>query len=88
LPNTDLISTLGPLTRTVDDAAPFLAATAGPDDRDPWSIAGPTPDFLRGLEGGIEGSRIAAGRHRDLAVLRASRAFEPARPWAGWRPAL
>jgi aspartyl-tRNA(Asn)/glutamyl-tRNA(Gln) amidotransferase subunit A len=68
LPNTDLISTLGPLSRTVTDAALFLAATAGADDRDPWSIAGPIPDFLGALEGGIEGWRIAFSP--DLAHLR------------------
>lgn len=34
------------------------------------------------------GLQIVAGRHRDLRVLQASRAFELARPWAQHRPAL
>ena len=32
------------------------------------------------------GLQIVAGRHRDLRVLQASRAFERARPWAQHRP--
>jgi aspartyl-tRNA(Asn)/glutamyl-tRNA(Gln) amidotransferase subunit A len=32
------------------------------------------------------GIQIVAGRHRDLRVLQASRAFEQARPWAQHRP--
>jgi aspartyl-tRNA(Asn)/glutamyl-tRNA(Gln) amidotransferase subunit A len=32
------------------------------------------------------GVQIVAGRHRDLRVLQASRAFELARPWAQHRP--
>jgi aspartyl-tRNA(Asn)/glutamyl-tRNA(Gln) amidotransferase subunit A len=34
------------------------------------------------------GLQIVAGRHRDLRVLQAARAFEQARPWAGTRPPL
>jgi aspartyl-tRNA(Asn)/glutamyl-tRNA(Gln) amidotransferase subunit A len=34
------------------------------------------------------GLQIVAGRHQDLRVLQASRAFEQARPWAGLRPCL
>ena len=50
---------VGPLTRTVQDAALVLAATAGHDPRDPASVAGPAPDHfwqgddLRGLRIGV-----------------------------------
>jgi aspartyl-tRNA(Asn)/glutamyl-tRNA(Gln) amidotransferase subunit A len=37
-------------------------------------------------EGLPVGLQIVAGRHRDLRVLQASRAFERARPWAEARP--
>jgi aspartyl-tRNA(Asn)/glutamyl-tRNA(Gln) amidotransferase subunit A len=32
------------------------------------------------------GLQIVAGRHQDLRVLQASRAFEQTRPWADRRP--
>ncbi|MFE9412235.1 amidase [Streptomyces sp. NPDC006704] len=50
---------VGPLTRTVQDAALVLAAIAGHDPRDPASVAGPAPDRswqgddLRGLRIGV-----------------------------------
>ncbi|MGW5869115.1 amidase [Streptomyces sp. NPDC055239] len=49
---------VGPLTRTVRDAALVLAATAGHDPRDPASVPGPTTDYLetgdlRGLKVGV-----------------------------------
>ena len=50
----DSISHFGPLARTVDDAALFLAATQGPDDRDIQSLPAlqvtvPVPRGVRGL---------------------------------------
>ncbi|WP_108987507.1 amidase [Streptomyces coelicoflavus] len=49
---------VGPLTRTVEDAALVLSATAGHDPRDPASVSGPMPDRfpggdLRGLKVGV-----------------------------------
>ncbi|MEU1055001.1 amidase [Streptomyces sp. NPDC005876] len=49
---------VGPLTRTVQDAALVLSATAGHDPRDPASVSGPMPDRfpggdLRGLKVGV-----------------------------------
>lgn len=50
---------VGPMTRSVEDAAMFLAAMAGDDPRDAnyaaWDQAAP----LRGLERGVAGLRIA-----------------------------
>ncbi|AQS66171.1 Asp-tRNA(Asn)/Glu-tRNA(Gln) amidotransferase GatCAB subunit A [Streptomyces pactum] len=49
---------VGPVTRTVQDAALVLSATACHDPRDPASVAGPVPDRfpggdLRGLKVGV-----------------------------------
>jgi Asp-tRNA(Asn)/Glu-tRNA(Gln) amidotransferase A subunit family amidase len=50
----DQLSHFGPLTRTVEDAALFLAATQGPDDADPQSLpplalSDPLPREIRGM---------------------------------------
>src|SRR4051812_32868173 len=54
-----LISDVGPLTRSVRDAALMLGVIAGPDPRDIWSIQTPPPDYRVGLEDGVRGLRIA-----------------------------
>lgn len=51
-------SHIGPMTRTVRDAAMFLGIMAGPDERDPLSIDGPVPDFLASVEGDLKGLRV------------------------------
>jgi aspartyl-tRNA(Asn)/glutamyl-tRNA(Gln) amidotransferase subunit A len=48
----------GPITRTVGDAVLMLAAMAGPDARDPISMA-PEAVRLDDIEGGIAGLRVA-----------------------------
>ena len=54
----DSISHFGPLARTVEDAALFLAVTAGPHDADIQSLpAGPDPRAR--LEEGVAGKRLA-----------------------------
>lgn len=42
-PSPEGLSHLGPLTRTVDDAALLLRVLSGPDVRDPFSLDGPSP---------------------------------------------
>ena len=49
---------IGPMTRSVHDAAVVLAAIAGVDINDPTSLSAPVPDFLQDLEAGIHGVRI------------------------------
>jgi aspartyl-tRNA(Asn)/glutamyl-tRNA(Gln) amidotransferase subunit A len=58
-PNNGLISHVGPLTRTVADAALMLTALAGPDDRDVSSLEAQPEDFLGRLDDGIAGLRVA-----------------------------
>ena len=51
-------SHVGPMTRTVRDAALFLGAMAGPDPRDPLSIDAPPDDYLAACEGDLQGLRV------------------------------
>jgi aspartyl-tRNA(Asn)/glutamyl-tRNA(Gln) amidotransferase subunit A len=53
---------VGPIARTVPDAAALLGAVAGHDPRDQTSSTLPVPDYLAGLEGGARGLRIGVPR--------------------------
>ena len=55
----DTMAVLGPMGRTVEDAAFLLAAMAGPDARAPASIAEPGRVFARALRRDLRGVRIA-----------------------------
>jgi amidase len=58
-PIENTIDHLGPITRTVRDAAVMLGVLAGPDGLDPRQQAGmPAQDYLAGLEDGVAGLRI------------------------------
>ncbi|MEQ8702225.1 MAG: amidase [Bauldia litoralis] len=50
--------TIGPLARTVEDAALILAAIAGADPMDPAAETVAVPDYAAGLEAPLEGRRI------------------------------
>ena len=53
------LSHVGPLARTVRDAALLLGAMAGHDRRDAFAIDGPVPDFLGACEQSPRGMKIA-----------------------------
>ncbi|MDF3837609.1 amidase [Cupriavidus basilensis] len=53
------LTVAGPMARTVADVALLLAATAGPDARDPLSIEQDPRCFLGALERDFKGTRIA-----------------------------
>jgi aspartyl-tRNA(Asn)/glutamyl-tRNA(Gln) amidotransferase subunit A len=84
LPLASSLDHVGPLTRTVEDAALVLGAIAGHDPRDPASANVPVPAFSDGLERGARGlrvgvleTRVAAGadvRPVSLALLNDARA--------------
>ena len=58
-PIENTIDHLGPITRTVRDAALMLGVLAGPDGLDPRQRAAvPPADYLAGLEDGVAGLRI------------------------------
>lgn len=56
---TPTLAHVGPLARSVRDAALLLAAVAGHDRRDPFAVAGPVPDFLGACERPVAGMRLA-----------------------------
>jgi len=57
---------IGPLTRSVKDAALLLNILAGIDPRDPVSVDRPEEDFLDGIEEGVAGWKIALGVGEDI----------------------
>ena len=52
------LDTVGPLSRSVRDSAQCLSVLAGYDAQDNQSINTEQPDYLNGLEDGLEGIRI------------------------------
>ena len=56
---TPTLAHVGPLARTVRDAALLLSAIAGHDRRDPFGVAGPAPDFLGACDRPVAGMRLA-----------------------------
>lgn len=55
---TPLLAHVGPITRSVADAALVLSVIAGHDPRDSGSVDAPVPDFIAGLHDGIDGLRV------------------------------
>jgi aspartyl-tRNA(Asn)/glutamyl-tRNA(Gln) amidotransferase subunit A len=56
---TPTLAHVGPLARSVEDAALMLSAIAGPDTRDPFGVTGPVPDLLGAAKASVAGLRIA-----------------------------
>ena len=63
MPLTYSFDCVGPMTWTSEDAAIMLQVLAGHDARDPMSADVPVPDYLSGLEDGVEGLRVGLIRH-------------------------
>ena len=65
---------VGPMSRTVEDAAITLQAIAGHDPKDPYTWSAPVPDYRSALTGDIKGMRVgvmtelANGAHVDAEV--------------------
>ena len=53
------LSHVGPMTRTVADAALMLQACAGPDERDQFSLPPQRVDYVKALKGSLKGWRVA-----------------------------
>jgi aspartyl-tRNA(Asn)/glutamyl-tRNA(Gln) amidotransferase subunit A len=83
------LSHVGPMTRTVSDAALVMNVCAGPDERDPGSLPSASVDHVRALRGDLKGLRIAWSPDLGFAdavdpevaaaCARATRAFREAR---------
>jgi aspartyl-tRNA(Asn)/glutamyl-tRNA(Gln) amidotransferase subunit A len=63
-----LLSHVGPMARTVKDAALMLDQIAKPDPRDSWSLAENGTSYAAGLDRGVAGLRIAWSP--DLGFVR------------------
>jgi aspartyl-tRNA(Asn)/glutamyl-tRNA(Gln) amidotransferase subunit A len=63
------ISHVGPMTRTVRDAALMLNTIAGADDRDRLSLPTSHPDYLQAVEGDVQGLRMAWSPDLGYAVV-------------------
>jgi aspartyl-tRNA(Asn)/glutamyl-tRNA(Gln) amidotransferase subunit A len=57
--NNDYASHMGPMTRTVADAALMLSVMSGPDDWDRTSLEAAPDDYVRKLGAGIKGLKVA-----------------------------
>ena len=57
-PLSEPLDCMGPLARSVADAAIVLSAIAGVDPHDPTTSHEPVPDYVDALEGGVDGLRI------------------------------
>ncbi len=66
IPLSATLDHVGPITRTVRDAALMLNVIAGHDPNDSTSSGAPVPDYTAGLDAGIKGLRI--GLIREQAV--------------------
>jgi aspartyl-tRNA(Asn)/glutamyl-tRNA(Gln) amidotransferase subunit A len=70
---------VGPLTKSVEDAAIMLAAIAGPDPMDPSSSSRPSPDYRKEMQGDIRGLGMGIPRqyffdHVDREIQKLVRA--------------
>ena len=58
MPGVWSMDTIGPISRTVEDAAITLGAIAGYDPKDPTTWNTPVPDYRRALNGDIKGMKV------------------------------
>ncbi|HSF29728.1 MAG TPA: amidase [Candidatus Tectomicrobia bacterium] len=63
------LSHVGPMTRTVQDAALMLSVIAGADDRDRFSLQTSHPDYLQTVEEDIRGLRVAWSPDLGFAIV-------------------
>ena len=74
------LSHVGPMTRTVADAALMMNVCAGPDERDRYSLPAERVDYVKSLRGSLKGLRLAWTRRPRLRRLRRPRGGGGVRP--------
>lgn len=57
-PLADTLDHIGPMTRSVEDAAAMLGVLAGADPDDPTAVGDRVPNYLGSLERGVHGLRV------------------------------
>ena len=75
------MDTIGPISRTVEDAAITLSAIAGYDPKDPTTWNTPAPDYRQALDGDIKGRRLGIVTellHSDMVESDVADAFTAA----------
>ena len=75
------MDTIGPISRTVEDAAITLSAIAGYDPKDPTTWNTPVPDYRQPLDGDIKGRRLGIVTellHSDMVESDVTNAFTAA----------
>ena len=80
------MDTIGPISRTVEDAAITLSAIAGHDPKDPTTWNTPVPDYRQALDGDIRGKRVGIVRellHADVVEADVADAVTAAAGGAG-----
>jgi aspartyl-tRNA(Asn)/glutamyl-tRNA(Gln) amidotransferase subunit A len=63
------MDTVGPMARTVGDAAALLQVMAGFDPKDPTTRRDTVPDYLAVLTGGLKGLRIGVPHDQFMTVM-------------------
>lgn len=63
------MDTVGPISRTVEDAAITLGAIAGHDPKDPYTWDRPVPDYRQALTGDISGVRVGVIKEQTESDL-------------------
>src|SRR5262245_24873602 len=75
-PLAESLDHMGPMTRTVEDAARLLGVLAGHDPRDPTSLSSPVPNYgasigesVAGMRVGIDRNYVETGVSKDVIAI-------------------
>ena len=75
MPLSSTLDHVGPMTRTVEDAALILRVIAGRDPKDPSTSSTPVPDYRAALTADVRGLRVGVLREEVTAASEAVRSL-------------